>query len=497
MSEAVPRSALPFVTTGNADLDDILGGGLQPDRLYLIEGNPGSGKTTLALQFLLEGLRRGEPVLYVTLSETKEELHGVARSHGWSLDGIAICELIPGQDSLLMEAQTRIFHPSEVELGEATRTVLAEVERTKPKRVAFDSLSELRLLAQNPLRYRRQILALKQFFIGRQCTVLLLDDLTSEMTDLQLQSIAHGVVNLEHLAPEYGAERRRLRVVKMRGVKFRGGYHDFIIRRGGLDIFPRLIAAEHRRPFEPGQLHSGVAALDALLGGGLERGTSALLMGPAGSGKSTIAIQYLVAAAERGERSALFMFDETTHTLLSRSIGLGLDLPGHIKAGRIHVQQVDPAEMSPGEFAHTVRNSVEQDGAKVVVIDSLNGYMQSMPNERFLTIQLHELLTYLGQQGVVTFLVVAQHGLLGSAMQAPVDASYLADSVILLRFFEAAGKLRRAISVVKKRSGAHEDTLREMRMGPKGIAIGKALENFHGVLTGTPSLLQKAEGSDE
>ena len=489
MPDSSPAPALSMAATGVPGLDDILGGGFTPNRLYLIEGDPGSGKTTLALRFLLEGARAGERGLYVTLSETKEELEDVARSHGWSLDAFAICELIPPEESLLPDAQTRMFHPSEVELSETTKAVLIEVERIKPTRVVFDSLSEMRLLAQNPLRYRRQILALKQFFAGRQCTVLLLDDRTSDVSDLQLQSLAHGVVTLDQLAPEYGAERRRLRVVKMRGKPFRGGFHDFRIVRGGLEVYPRLVASEHRRPFEPGRLKSGVSALDALLGGGLDRGTSALLMGPAGSGKSSIAVQYAVAAAEAGERAAVFTFDESLTTLYARSAGLGMDLRGHVEAGRIRVHQVDPGEMSPGEFAHRVRQAVEEDGAQVVVIDSLNGYMNAMPEERFLTIQLHELLTYLGQQGVVTFLVVAQHGLLGSNMVSPVDASYLADSVVLLRYFEARGKIRRAISVIKKRSSAHEDTLREMRMGPDGIWVGEPLSDFHGVLTGLPESL--------
>jgi circadian clock protein KaiC len=459
----------PLVETGIDGLDHALGGGLTPNRVYLVEGDPGSGKTTLALRFLLEGVARGERGLYVTLSETKEELDGVARSHGWSLDGLSVCELIPSEESLLPDSQPRMFHPSEVELGETTRAVLAEVERANPTRIVFDSLSEMRLLAQNPLRYRRQILALKQFFTGRRCTVLLLDDKTSEVTDLQLQSLAHGVVTLEHLAPEYGAERRRLRVVKMRGMAFRGGYHDFVIRKGGLEVFPRLVAAEHRHDFAREAASTGVPALDALLGGGLDRGTSALLMGPAGSGKSSISAQCVVAAADRGERAAIFTFDESVGTLLARSESLGMGLTRHVDSGRVIARQVDPAEMSPGEFAHLVRLAVEQ-GARMVVIDSLNGYLNAMPDERFLTIQLHELLTYLGQRGLVTLLVVAQHGLLG-AMQSPVDTSYLADSVVLLRYFEAAGRLRRAVSVVKRRGGPHEDTA-----------------EFHGILTGTPSL---------
>lgn len=492
-SDDTGAAGAPKVATGVAGLDDILGGGLTPNRLYLVEGDPGSGKTTLALQYLLEGASKGERGLYVTLSETKEELDGVARSHGWSLEPLTVCELIPSEESLRPDAQPRMFHPSEVELSETTKVVLTEVERSQPTRVVFDSLSELRLLAQNPLRYRRQILALKQFFTGRQCTVLLLDDRTSEVSDLQLQSLAHGVVSLEHLAPEYGAERRRLRVVKMRGLQFRGGYHDFRIRRGGLAVFPRLVAAEHHQPFLRDQVRSNVAALDALLGGGLERGTSTLLMGPAGSGKSSIAAQYAVGAAARGEHAAIFTFDESVGTLLARSAGLGLGLGEHVEAGRIRLRQVDPAELSPGEFTQQVRQSAEVDQARVVVIDSLNGYLNAMPEERFLTIQLHELLTFLGQQGVVTLLVVAQHGLLGTGMQSPVDASYLADTVVLVRYFEAQGRLHRAVSVVKKRAGGHEATLREFWLGAGGVRVGEPLVGFQGILTGTPTFLGQKE----
>jgi len=479
------------VATGIGGLDDILGGGFTPNRIYLIEGDPGSGKTTLALQYLLEGRRAGESGMYVSLSETKEELEGVARSHGWNLDGIHCHELLPSDENLLPDAQTRLFHPSEVELSDTTRSILAEVEARKPSRVVFDSLSEMRLLAQHPLRYRRQVLALKQFFIGRECTVLLLDDRTAADNDLQLHSLAHGVISLGHAAQEYGADRRRLRVIKMRGRPFRGGYHDFIIRTGGLEIFPRLVAAEHRREFSAEPLKSGVSALDQLAGGGLHRGTSTLLIGPAGSGKSTLAAQWAVAAAERGERSIMFTFDESIATLVMRLQGLGIDLKRHIDAKHIRVQQVDPGELAPGEFIHTIRRAVESEGARVVVIDSLNGYLQAMPEERFLTIQLHEVLTYLGQQGVVTLMVVAQRGLLGSGMQSPIDASYLADTVIALRYFEARGKLRRAISVVKKRSGAHEDTLRELLLQRGGITLGKPLNEFHGVMTGLPSLVPK------
>jgi circadian clock protein KaiC len=479
------------VSSGIEGLDNILGGGFSPNRIYLVEGDPGAGKTTLALQFLLEGRRRGEKGLYVSLSETKEELAGVAASHGWTMDGIDAYELLPSDESLHPDAQSRLFHPSDVELGDTTRAILSEVERIKPSRVVFDSLSEMRLLAQHPLRYRRQVLALKQFFIGRQCTVLLLDDRTAADNDLQLHSLAHGVISLAHLAQEYGAERRRVRVMKMRGSAFRGGYHDFLIRTGGIEIFPRLIASEHHGSFPSEPMKSGVAEVDQLLGGGLDRGTSALFMGPAGSGKSTIAMQFIMAAAERGERSVLFSFDESVGTLRRRSAGLGFDLDGHIDAGRIRLQQVNPGELAPGEFVYAIRRAVEDDGARAVVIDSLNGYLNAMPEERFLTIQLHELLTYLGQQGVVTMMMVAQQGLLGSAMQTPVDASYLADTVVVLRYFESAGQLRRAISVIKKRSGAHEETLREFRLRKGGLWVGEPLAEFHGVLSGTPMIMNK------
>jgi circadian clock protein KaiC len=480
----------PLVSTGIPGLDDVLAGGFTPNRLYLVEGNPGSGKTTLALQCLLEGLRLGEKGLYVTLSETKAELADVARSHGWSLDGIDVLELVAPESELEPDNQNAMFQPSEVELSVTTKAILAEVDRAKPKRVVIDSLSEMRLLAQGPLRYRRQVLALKQYFIGRACTVFLLDDMTSETEDLQLQSIAHGVVSLEQLSPAYGAERRRLRVLKLRGQKYRGGYHDFVIATGGLDVFPRLVAGEHARGPKRGLLKSGNAELDALVGGGLQYGTSTLLIGPAGSGKSTLAIQYARAAAGRGERSVIFCFDERVDTILERAEGLGMGLSGFIESGLIAIKPVDTAELSPGEFAHLARRAAEGEdgkpGAKVVVVDSLNGYLQAMPEERFLTAQLHELLTYLGHKGVVTFLLVAQHGLIGS-MVAPVDTTYLADTVMLFRYFEAMGEVRQALSVVKKRSGRHERTIRELSMGAAGIKVGKPLREFHGVLSGTPT----------
>lgn len=475
------------IPTAIDGLDYILNGGLPENHLYLIQGDPGTGKTTLALQFLLAGVREGEAVLYVTLSETKKELHKVARSHGWSLDGVTIYELIPGEESLKPDEQYTMFHPSEVELGDTTKAVLEEVERLNPRRVVFDSLSEIRLLARDPLRYRRQILALKQFFTERQCTIFMLDDRTMTDTDLQLQSIAHGVITMEHLAQEYGSERRRLRVVKLRGVEFHGGYHDFRIRRGGIHIYPRLVAAEHREDFKREMVSSDVPGLDALLGGGLDRGTSALFMGPAGSGKSSLASQFAAAAGNRSEHIAIFIFDESIDTYITRSEGLGMDIRSYMRDGLITIQQIDPAELSPGEFAARVISSVERDGARIVIIDSLNGYLHAMPEEKFLTSQMHELLTYLNQQGAVTMLVVAQHGVMGAAMASPVDVSYLADTVVLLRYFEAAGAVRKAISVVKKRTGAHEETVRELRLSSEGIEIGKPLVEFQGVLTGVPT----------
>jgi circadian clock protein KaiC len=471
---------------GIRGLDDILNGGFIEHRMYLVEGNPGSGKTTLGLQFLLEGVRNGEKCMYITLSETKEELLAGAESHGWSLAGIKIVELIAEESDLDGEAQVTMYHASEVELAETTTRVLTAVEETHPTRLVFDSLSELRLLAQNPLRYRRQILSLKQFFIGRKCTVLLLDDKTADVSDLQLQSIAHGVISLEQHSPAYGSARRRLQVMKFRGTHFRGGFHDYVIRRGGLEIFPRLVAAEHDEPFARERIQSGVTALDALLGGGPERGTSTLLMGPAGSGKSTIAVQYAIAAAARGDHAAIFAFDESIATLEARTESLGIQFQRGLNRGEVSIQQIDPTELSPGEFASLVRQAVEVNHARVVVIDSLNGYLHAMPEEQFLTAQLHELLTYLGRRGVTTLILVAQHGMMGATMTAPVDTSYLADSVVLLRYFEFAGKVKKAISVVKKRSGAHEESIRELKFDSRGIHLSEPLIQFRGILTGVP-----------
>ena len=376
--------------------------------------------------------------------------------------------------------------PSEVELSDTTKKILDDVEKLKPSRIVFDSLSELRLLAGNPLRYRRQILALKQFFAGRRCTVLLLDDLTAAEHDLQVQSISHGALLLEHTMPAFGPPRRRLSVTKFRGREFRAGYHDYAIRRGGLEVYPRLVAAEHRAESNRERMKSGLAGLDQLIGGGLERGTSTLIQGAAGTGKSTISALFCAQAAERGELAALFIFDESINTLFSRLDGLNVPLRKHVEAGLIGVQQIDPAELSPGELAHAIRRAVEQHHAKIVVIDSLNGYLNAMPDEKFLIIQLHELLTYLGQRGVATVLVAAQHGLMGASMAAPVDASYLADAVMLLRYFEAEGEVRQAISVVKMRGGEHERTIRDFSMQAGRITVGEPLRDYRGVFTGVP-----------
>jgi circadian clock protein KaiC len=481
------RPAREVASTGVPGLDDILAGGLTRRRLYLVEGVPGSGKTTVAMQFLMAGARQGESVLYITLSETEEELRSVATSHGWDLSGVGIREIAPPEAALSLDEQNTMFHPSEIELASTTRLILADVDRIKPTRVVFDSLSELRLLAGTALRYRRQILALKQFFSTRDCTVVLLDDKTASDHDLQMQSIAHGVILLEQLNPEYGAERRRLRVVKYRGVKFRGGYHDFVIEEGGISVFPRLVASEHRQFTTRTKLPSDIGELDALLGGGLEEGTSTLVVGAAGTGKSTLAAQFAVAAAGRGQFAALFVFDESPDTLATRCEQLGVHLPQHLESGMISVRQVDPAELTPGELVHGIRHAVEKRGAKVVVIDSLNGYLNAMPEERHLTIQLHELLMYLGQKGVATILIGAHQGLIGQQMQTPIDASYLADAVILLRYFEHRGEVRQAISVMKKRGSRHERTLREFRLDTGRITVGEALSEFRGVLTGVPS----------
>jgi circadian clock protein KaiC len=476
------------VSSGLPGLDVVLGGGYTRNRIHLVEGQPGSGKTTLALQFLMDGARDGESGLYVTLSETKSELLAVAESHDWTFDGIEIFELVPPELALNPKQQQSILHSSELELGETVQMVMAHVERVQPKRLVFDSLSEIRLLSQGSLKYRRQVLALKHFFLKMGCTVLLLDDLTAESDDLNLHSISHGVLRLEQIASLYGAERRRLRCIKMRGVKFRGGFHDFTIEKGGVHVYPRLVAADHHLDFAEDVVSSGVPEIDSLLGGGLDRGTSTLLVGPSGSGKSTLSLQFAVTALQRKEHVLMLVFDEARTVFLKRARGMGVDLTPYLSSGHLHLRQVDPAEMSPGELTACVRDMVERSGVRVVILDSLSGYLNAMPEEQFMILQMHEMLSYLNQQGVVSILLLAQNGMVGQ-MASPVDLTYLSDTVLLLRFFEASGKLKRALSVLKKRTGAHEETIREYRITKDGVRVGQPLTNFQGVLTGVPSFL--------
>jgi circadian clock protein KaiC len=474
-------------TTGVVGLDDILAGGLSRESAFLLEGEPGTGKTTLALQFLLEGAARGERGLYITLSETEDELRRSAEVHGWSLGkDIEIFELTPADSVLDGDQRQSLLYSSDLELGETIKRILDSVERFKPDRVVIDSLSEVRLLAQNALRYRRQVLALKHYFARTGATVLMLDDMTSETADKTVHSVAHGVIKLEELTPEFGAERRRLRVMKYRGQKYRGGYHDFIIATGGLRVFPRLVASEHRAQFKRARLSSGIEALDDLLGGGVDNGSSTLILGPAGAGKSLMALTFAMAAVARGEKAALFVFDEELGLLFDRMANLGIDLPGARESGLLNIQQVDAAELSPGEFAAAVCETVVSGGATTVVIDSLNGYHAAMPEETSLTLHVHELLQFLTRHGASTFLTVAQHGLVGD-MKSPVDITYIADTVVLLRYFEAMGRVLRAMSAIKKRSGAHESTIREFRIGAEGLVVGEPLEDFHGVLRGVPT----------
>ncbi|MBL8535001.1 MAG: AAA family ATPase [Betaproteobacteria bacterium] len=475
-----------WASTGIAGLDDVLHGGLTPERLYLVEGMPGSGKTTLALQFLSAGARRGESVLHISLSESEQELRAMAGGHGWSLDGITIRELVTTDEVSAQDDRYTMFHPAEVELVETTRRIMADIEAARPTRVVLDSLSEFLLLTGGSLHFRRQILVLKRFFMSRRCTVLLLDDLTTAERNMLVQSVVHGVFRLEQLSPEYGAQRRRLQVRKLRGKTFRGGYHDYTIVRGGLAVFPRLVSSEHKQPGVLERFPSQVAELDLMLGGGLERGTSTLVVGAPGTGKSTLSSLFAAAAAAKGENAAFFIFDESEHTLISRVEALGVPLGRYVREGRVVIRHIDPAELSPGEFAHAIRESVERERAAVVIIDSLNGYLNAMPEERFLVAQLHEVLAYLGQRHVVTILVGAQHGLLGMNMRSPVDASYLADAIILMRYYEAAGELRQAISVIKKRGGDHERTIRDFRLADGRIQVGKPLRRYRGVLSGIP-----------
>ncbi|WP_423142908.1 ATPase domain-containing protein [Parablastomonas sp. CN1-191] len=479
--------------TGVEGLDAIIGGGLTRGRVFLLEGDPGTGKTTIATQFLRDGAEKGERCLYITLSETEEELRDSVASHGWTLPGeVVIFELIPPESLLDEEQQQSLLYSSDLELGETTRRIFEVYEQVQPLRVVLDSLSEIRLLAQSSLRYRRQILALKHYFARQGATVLLLDDLTSEAADKTVHSVAHGVIRLEEMSPDYGGERRRMRVLKYRGQRYRGGYHDFIIATGGVRVFPRLVSLDHKTTFDRSVVPTDSEQLNALLGGGFDQGSSALILGPAGTGKSLFVLSFVQSAIERGGKAAMFVFDEELGLLFTRAKALAIDLQAMVDAGSLVIEQVDAAELSPGEFSERVRRCVEKYGARTVVIDSLNGYHAAMPQESALILHMHELLQYLNRQGATTFLTVAQHGLVGD-MKSPVDVTYLADTVVLLRYFEAAGRVRRAISVVKKRTGAHEDTIREFTIGTDGITLGKPLVQFQGVLRGVPSLASSGD----
>jgi circadian clock protein KaiC len=466
-----------------------LGGGLPSGHLYLLEGDPGAGKTTLALQFVAEGIKKGERALYITLSESLSDLAFAAQSHNLSIADVEICELLPNEDDLRPEQQYTVFHPAEVELNDRIQRIVQEVRRLKPQRLVIDALSELRMLAKDPLRYRRQILSLKDFMSDQQCTVLLLDDRTSRDADLQLHSIVNGVICMDKTSREYGKTRRQIQVLKLRGTPYREGYHDYTIATGGVIVFPRLVAADSRNDLTFETISSGIPELDALTGGGLDRGTSTLLMGPAGCGKTTVALHWVFSAASRGENSAIFTFEEGPQTLIARAIGLGMDMRQHIKSDRIAIERVDPAEMSPGELVAKVQHYVERENARIVVLDSLNGYLQSMPGEQFLPIHLHELLAYLNNRGVLTLMIAAQAGTVGFPVPSALDVSYLADNILLLRYFESQGEVRQAISAIKKRSGAHEHTIREFRLGPGKIHVGRPLHDFQGVLTGVPTFL--------
>lgn len=472
--------------TGVSGLDAILVGGLPSNRLYVVKGEPGSGKTTLALQYLLHGVAHGESSLYITLSETTDEINAVAESHGWDLRKLAIFELSALEHQLAQEEQNTVFQPSEIELNKTTQLLLERIKEVNPARLVIDSLSELRLLSDTALRYRRQMLSLKQFFAGRNMTVLMLDDHTGPGGgDLHVQSIAHGVLTLEQVQTDYGADRRRIKINKLRGVNFVGGFHDAAIVPGGLQVFPRLVAAEHRGDFPAGIASSGVPELDALVGGGIDHGTSCLILGPAGTGKSTIALQFATEAARRGEKVSAYLFEENVRTLKARAKSVGFPVDKYVRNGLIELNPVDPGQLAPGQFVNQVRIAVDS-GTRMVVIDSLNGYLQAMPSVRFLEIQLHDLFTFLAHRGVVTVVTLAQHGLMGD-MNSPLDLTYLADCVVLLRYFEESGRMRKAMSVVKKRIGAHEDTIRELQISARGVRVGAPLTEFEGVLTGVPT----------
>ncbi|MEZ0327209.1 MAG: ATPase domain-containing protein [Fimbriimonas sp.] len=490
-SPAPARDARKVASLGVPSVDDILNGGLPCGHMYLLEGEPGAGKTTLALQFLLEGIKQGETVLYITLSESHVELKAAAASHGWDISEIDVMELMAFGDKVDPDSLYTVLNPGDVELTDTLKVIRERVDSLDPKRVVLDSLSEVRLLAGDPLRFRREILVLKQYFLEKGTTVLMLDDRTADHEDLQIHSLVHGIIKLERMANEFGSERRRLTVTKLRATRFRGGYHDYKIIEGGLVAFPRLVAAEHRAQQLPGTLLSGVSNLDDLLGGGLDHGTSTIVMGPAGSGKSTIVTMYAIAAVNAGDKVAMYLFDENVGTLFARCKALEMPLEQHIESGMMTIQQIDPAEMSPGELIQHVRDAVTHRGVKHVVIDSLIGLLNAMPEERLLTVQLHELLSYLNQLGVTTLMTIAQHGLVGP-MTSPADLSYLADTLLLLRFFEADGEVRGAISVMKRRTGLHERTIREFQITKGGVVVGPPMRGFRGVLTGVPTYTEGA-----
>jgi len=479
----------PRVSSGCIGLDEILNGGFPRGRLYLVEGDPGAGKTTLALQFMREGVSQGERALYITLSESTDDLKHAAQSHRMSIEGVEIVELLPSEGDLLPEQQYTVFHPAEVELSDRMQRIVKEVHRVRPDRLVIDALSELRMLAKDPLRYRRQILSLKDFMADQKCTVLLLDDRSSRDPDLQLHSIVHGVVSMDKVPRDYGKTRRQIEIVKLRGTPYREGLHDYAIMTGGVVVFPRLVAAESRNDKPPEPVSSGIPELDASTGGGLDRGTSTLLIGPAGCGKTTIAVQWAATAAKRGEAGVIFSFEEAPHTMTTRAAGLGIDIRPHLASEKIVIERVDPAELAPGELAARVQHHVEDRDVRVVIIDSLNGYLHSMPGEQFLAVHLHELLAYLSNRGILTMIVLAQAGMLGNSLQSAVDVSYLADNILLFRYFEMRGEIRQAISTVKRRCGNHEHTIRELKLGPDRIHIGRQLQEFQGVLTGTPIFL--------
>jgi circadian clock protein KaiC len=485
-----------ILQSGIDGLDEILNGGFPQNRLYLMQGEPGTGKTTLAFQYLLKGISLGEKCLYISFSESKEELDAVAASHNWNISKLHMLELGSIEEQLKPEAQNTVFYPSEVEMNQTMNVLYTEIERIKPDRIVFDSISEMRMLADDSLRYRRQMLALKQFFARQNCTVLLLDDLTTSPKDLQVQSIVHGVLNLQKLHPEFGTERRRLNVVKLRGIDFLGGFHDYVIKQGGVVVFPRMISATHENQIMERSFSSGIKELDNLLGGGLDSGTSTLFLGPAGTGKSTLSIQYAYAAVERGEKALLLAFEESISTLLKRTSSIGMNLQKHIDSGSLKILKIDPAQLSPGEFTDIIRLAVLNENFKLVCIDSLNGYLHAMPQEQFLTLQLHELLSFLSNQGVATLMVLAQQGVMGQMMNTPIDLTYLADTVVITRYFEIQGSVRKAVSVIKQRSGAHETTIRELTFTPKGLTVGKPLTELRGVLTGVPEMLTAMGNKD-